>query len=205
MSEKNLKIGICGGTFDPIHYGHLMIAEYMRDSFKLDKVIFIPAGNPPHKKLSDISCAETRYEMVKLATLSNPYFEVSRIEIDREGITYTIDTLNKIIELYNNKTELYFITGADVIKEIKTWKKYDEIFKVCEFITALRPDFIDQEFYKATEYYNKVYNAKINIVNVPLMQISSTDIRQRIKNGNSVKYLLPESVEEYILNNGLYK
>jgi nicotinate-nucleotide adenylyltransferase len=146
------RIGISGGTFNPIHVGHLIIAEMARDMFDLDKVLFIPSGMPPHKNLGSVLSAEQRFDMVKRAVAGNPYFEESRIEIDREGYTYTVDTLKKLRELYGNDTSLYYIIGADVLNDLLTWRNAEEVFKICEFIAALRPGNDEEAFYKQMEY-----------------------------------------------------
>ncbi|MDP4181525.1 MAG: nicotinate-nucleotide adenylyltransferase [Bacillota bacterium] len=202
---EDIKIGISGGTFDPIHYGHLIIAENIRNSFKLDKVIFVPAGLPPHKKHLKVTSSLDRLNMVKKAVSSNSYFEVSSVEVEREGYTYTIDTLKHFRKTYGEAAKLFFITGADVIKELHLWKDYSEILSMCSFVTALRPEYNDDEFYKAIEHYRSNFNANIYIADAPMVQISSTDIRNRIAENRSIKYLLPECVEEYIFKNNLYK
>ncbi|ADD02134.1 nicotinate-nucleotide adenylyltransferase [Thermoanaerobacter sp. CM-CNRG TB177] len=203
--EMELRLGIMGGTFDPIHYGHLVTAEAVRAEFKLDKVIFVPAGNPPHKVKRKVTDKKHRYLMTILATITNPFFEVSTIEIDREGYTYTIDTIKEFKKIYGDKTQLYFITGADAVLEILTWKSADELLKMCNFVAATRPgvegDRIDEELNKIRKFYGNV----IYKVTVPSLAISSTDIRERVAGGRPIKYLLPESVERYIQKYGLYK
>lgn len=205
MANNKLKLGIMGGTFDPIHFGHLVTAEAVRVEFNLDKVIFVPAGNPPHKVKRAVTDKKHRYLMTILATVTNPYFEVSAIEIDREGYTYTIDTIKEFKRIYGEETELYFITGADAILEIFTWKNADELLKLCNFVAATRPGFekklIDEKLEKTKEIYGK----EIYRVSVPSLAISSTDIRERVSSRRPIKYLLPESVERYIEKCGLYK
>ncbi|AIS52110.1 nicotinate-nucleotide adenylyltransferase NadD [Thermoanaerobacter kivui] len=203
--ERELKLGIMGGTFDPIHYGHLVTAEAVRFEFGLDKVIFVPAGNPPHKIKRKVTDKKHRYLMTILATITNPFFEVSTIEIDSEGYTYTIDTIKEFKKIYGEKTQLYFITGADAVLEILNWKSADELLKLCHFVAATRPGIegnrIDEELNKIKEIYGKI----IYKVTVPSLAISSTDIRKRVAEGRPIKYLLPESVERYIQKYGLYK
>jgi len=198
------RIGISGGTFDPIHYGHLIIAEEIRETMGLEKVIFIPSGNPPHKKNIKVTEAIHRYNMVKLATASNPYFEVASIEIEREGYSYTIDTLKQLKQIYGRDTTFFFITGADVIPELVTWRSFENLFTLCEFVAVLRPGFEKEFLLEKIEYYKRNYNAIIHVVDAPLIGISSTIIRKRIKQGKSIKYLVPESVEDYIRKNALY-
>lgn len=205
MKVNEKRIGISGGTFNPIHIGHLIIAEMVRDRFGLDKVLFIPSGMPPHKNLGSVLCAEKRFYMVRRAVANNPHFIESRIEIDRGGYTYTVDTLKKLREIYGNDTSLYYIIGADVLNDLLTWKSFEEVFKICEFIAVLRPGNDVQAFNKQMEYLKNAYSARIHFIETPLIEISSTEIRERIKEGRSIKYLVPESVEEYIESNGLYK
>ncbi|MBO8126170.1 MAG: nicotinate-nucleotide adenylyltransferase [Firmicutes bacterium] len=197
------RLGIMGGTFDPIHYGHLMTAEEARERFGLDKVLFVPSGHPPHKKLTDVSDAEHRYLMTVLATLSNPAFEVSRVDVDREGITYTVDTLRDLHRLYPDD-ELYFITGADAVLEIITWKDAHRLVELCDFIAATRPGYpIDALEEKLGALYTDCREC-FHFVEVPALAISSTDIRARVREGRPIRYLLPESVVYYIEKNGLY-
>ena len=199
------RIGIMGGTFDPIHYGHLAAAEAARVEFGLSKVIFIPAGSPPHKQSQKISDAEHRYSMTALATSSNSGFEVSRLEVDKAGITYTFNTMKELRSIYGEAPAIYFITGADAVLELLTWYKIGELLTLCKFIAVTRPGFdIWKLEQKITEITSK-YDGEIICLEVPLLEISSTDIRERIRNGKPVKYLLPEEVEAYIHRNGLYK
>ncbi|MDK2901283.1 putative nicotinate-nucleotide adenylyltransferase [Koleobacter methoxysyntrophicus] len=199
------RIGIMGGTFDPIHYGHLVTAEAVRTNYNLDYVIFVPTGKPPHKKEYEVTDSSHRYLMTVLATVTNPFFEVSRIEIDREGVSYTIDTIKQFKQIFGNKASLFFISGADAILEIITWKQVDALLDLCYFVAATRPGYELSELNKKIEYIKKVYKRNIYSLEVPAMAISSTDIRKRVKEGRSIKYLLPESVEHYIIKNGLYK
>lgn len=199
------KIGILGGTFNPIHCGHLKVAEAVRVSFGLDKVLFVPSGKPPHKLNKEVTGAEHRYAMVECAVRSNPYFEASRVEIDRMGYTYTVDTLRLLRSLYCEGTELYFLIGSDVIDELKTWKNFREVFKLCSFIAVERPG-CDREYTSnRIEQLRKQYDVTILKVEAPLVDISSTLIREFIKEKSSIKYLVPECVEEYINKNGLYR
>ncbi|QEK13608.1 nicotinate-nucleotide adenylyltransferase [Crassaminicella thermophila] len=204
-SEKYSKIGIMGGTFDPIHYGHLVIAEQIRCEYNLEKVIFIPAGIPPHKSNLCVTDSKHRYLMTLLATITNPHFEVSKIELESNKISYTIHTIEKLKKIYHEDTELYFITGADAICELDTWKDVKRLTQLCQFIAATRPGLkLSHVDAKIKEFQNK-YNALIRKINLPALAISSTDIRNRVKEGQSIKYLLPESVEYYIYKNKLYE
>lgn len=204
MHEKCKRIGIFGGTFDPIHFGHLIIAEELREVFKLDKVIFIPSGTPSHKDLQKVSNSEHRYNMVRIAIEKNPYFELSRLELDRNGNTYTIDTIRQLKGIYPTETELFFIIGADVVPELITWKQYEDLFLECEFIAVKRPDLNIGKFLNDIDYLVSTYSVKINTAEVSLIEISSTSIRERVKTNRSVKYMLPEGVESYIIEKKLY-
>lgn len=203
MQQKPKKIGISGGTFDPVHYGHLIIAEEVKEQFELDKVIFVPSGMPPHKDNLKVSNAEHRFEMVQKAIENNPFFDASRIEIDREGYTFTIDTLKLMYELYGRNVRLFYIIGADVVQDLLTWKNYKEVFDMCEFIAVNRQGFIG-DFSQRIEYLKNQFNVKISVANVPLIEISSTAIRHKAANAQSIRYLLPESVREYIIDRKLY-
>lgn len=204
MKNQINRYGIMGGTFDPIHLGHLVIAEEIRQKFKLDKVIFIPAGNPPHKNPKKITSGEHRYKMTLLATISNPYFDVSTIELDKNKTTYTIDTIRELKECCKDSAEFYFITGADSLLELSTWKDVDQLLGMCKFIAATRPGFNKSKIVTKVKELESKYNKSIHTVSVSALQISSTDIRNRIKRGETVKYLLPEAVESYIVKHKLY-
>ena len=199
------RIGIMGGTFDPIHYGHLAAAEAARVEFGLSKVIFIPAGSPPHKQSQKISDAEHRYSMTALATSSNSGFEVSRLEVDKAGITYTFNTMKELRSIYGEAPAIYFITGADAVLELLTWYKIGELLTLCKFIAVTRPGFDIRKLEQKIAEITSKYDGEIICLEVPLLEISSTDIRERIRSGKPVKYLLPEEVEAYIHKNGLYK
>ena len=204
--QKAHRVGIMGGTFDPIHMGHLVTAEAARSEFNMNKVVFVPSGQPPHKKGLEISNKEHRYIMTVLATSANPYFEVSRTEIDRPGESYAIDTVRYIRSKQQPDSELYFITGADAILEIVTWKEVEELFENCTFIAATRPGFnLGEMKKKLLKKLTHSHLAKIIPLEVPAMAISSTDIRERVKDKRTIKYLLPESVENFIRKNDLYQ
>jgi len=195
------KIAIMGGTFDPVHYGHLVTAEAARCGFALDKVVFVPSGRPPHKQERKISPAEHRLAMTQLAIATNPSFEISRVEIDRPGYSYAVDTVAAFHDLYGREAEIYFITGADAILEILTWKNVDRLMENCHFIAATRPGFQLSDM----ENILPRFRGKIIFMEVPALAISSTDIRDRVRRGRPIKYLLPEAVEEYIYQHGLYR
>jgi nicotinate-nucleotide adenylyltransferase len=198
---KKLKLGIMGGTFDPIHYGHLVAAETARDQFGLDKVIFVPAGNPPHKSKKIVSSGQHRLMMTILATITNPFFRISHIEVDREGYSYSYDTVRSFLQFYDNNCDIYFITGTDAILEILSWSRINELLEICSFIAVNRPGYNLQD---SSQLPDKALK-KISFLEVPALAISSTNIRQRVKSGQTITYLLPEAVEMYIKKNGLYK
>jgi nicotinate-nucleotide adenylyltransferase len=206
--KQGQKIGIMGGTFNPIHNGHLVTAQEALSQFDLDRVIFIPTGNPPHKTGQEIADSEDRYIMTVIATSSNSNFFVSRIEIDRGKKSYTIDTVRQLRKKYGKGSSLYFITGADAILEILTWKNTDEIISLCKFIAATRPGY---DMTRIEDLKKKLFSGdessykKIYVMEIPALSISSTDIRNRVRSGRPIDYLVPEGVCNYILKHGLYK
>ncbi|MCR1900229.1 nicotinate-nucleotide adenylyltransferase [Irregularibacter muris] len=203
--EKPEKIGILGGTFDPIHYGHLVIAQWAKEEFSLDKVLFVPAGTPPHKLHKEVLMGKHRYRMTTLATNTNPNFKVSSMEMNRLGPSYTIDTIKDLRKEYGKDTFLYFITGADSVLDFYTWKDYEELIKSCYFIAATREGYDVEKFNQRIEEIHELFGHRIFKMDIPDLDISSTNLRKRINQGKSVKYLLPETVEQYIIENKLYK
>ncbi len=199
-----MKIGICGGTFDPVHLGHLAVAEIVRCEFGLDKILFIPSGKPPHKNLDSVTDPIHRLKMVQCAVSTNPNFEAVSIEVERQGYTYTVDTLNQLHALHSESTEFYYIIGADVVMDLLKWKNAEEVFTLTKFIALMRPGFQDEEFKNRIRYLKSKYGVEITGFEAPLIDISSTFIRDRIKNGKSVKYFITEPVERYIKENKLY-
>jgi len=198
------RLGIMGGTFDPIHYGHLVAAETARVEFDLDNVLFIPTGKPPHKLHHKITDAYERFTMVQMSIKNNKYFKVSNMEIVREGPTYTIDTLKILHELLPNQ-ELYFITGTDALLDLLTWREPDNIVKLAKIIGASRPGYDSRKFFaEITKRYPYIKD-RIFELEVPALAISSTDIRARVRNNKSIRYLLPDEVRLYIKERNLYK
>ncbi|MBR2696445.1 MAG: nicotinate-nucleotide adenylyltransferase [Parasporobacterium sp.] len=197
-----MKIGIMGGTFDPIHYGHLILAETAYDRFNMDKVLIMPAGDPYFKADRGVSADEDRAEMVKLAIQGNPHFEFSDLELAREGDTYTVDTLTILREQYPSD-DLYLIVGSDTLFQMEKWYKPQEIFNLAKILSSSRNIEVS-ELNDQMDYLRKKFSAKIVNLYMPNIDISSTDIRDKVKHGMSVRYFLPDSVIDYIHEKGLY-
>jgi len=184
-----------GGTFDPIHHGHLVAASEVQARFDLDEVVFVPTGHPYEK--GKVSPAEDRYLMTVIATASNPRFHVSRADIDRDGPTYTIDTLRDMRAIYGAEASLYFITGADALARILSWKDALEMLAAARFVGVTRPGFELSDDHLPKD--------AVTLVEVPAMAISSSDCRQRVAAGKPVWYLVPDGVVQYINKRGLYR
>jgi nicotinate-nucleotide adenylyltransferase len=189
------RIGIMGGTFDPVHHGHLVAASEVADRFELDEVVFVPTGQPWQK--GAVSPAEDRYLMTVIATASNPRFHVSRADIDRDGPTYTVDTLRDLHAVYGRGAELYFITGADALGRILSWKDALEMLALAHFVGVTRPGFELTDAHLPAD--------TVTLVEVPAMAISSSDCRARVAAGKPVWYLVPDGVVQYIAKRGLYR
>jgi nicotinate-nucleotide adenylyltransferase len=187
-----------GGTFDPIHHGHLVAASEVADTFALDEVVFVPAGQPWQKSDQVVSAAEDRYLMTVIATASNPRFTVSRVDIDRDGPTYAVDTLRDLGAKYGDKADLFFITGADVLAKILSWKDADQLFGMAQFIGVTRPGFQLTDAHLPDD-------VPVSLVPVPAMAISSTDCRNRVAAGQPIWYLVPDGVVQYITKHHLYR
>lgn len=199
------RIGIMGGTFDPIHYGHLAMAEAARVRLLLDAVLFIPVGNPVFKQEQAVTDKELRYEMACLATASNPYFVVSRVELDRGGVTYTIDTVNELQRRFGPKTKFFFIVGADAFAQVFQWRDTKNLFKSLTFAVADRPGANRKQLQDAVKAARSQYKAKLKAVKGPSMDISSSAIRAISAKGGSIRYLTPEPVIGFIQDKGLYR
>lgn len=198
------KTGIMGGTFNPVHNGHLLLAEAAREFFELDKVIFMPSGDPYMKKNAAIPDGDVRAHMLELAIKDNPHFRLSRMEIEREGPTYTSDTLVKLREL-NPEDEYYFIMGADNLLILESWKDPEIILQNCVIAAAVRGTGTEDKIKKIAGYLTASYQSDIRILPARYIDISSSEIRQKIKNGQSIRYLLPDKVIEYINAENLYR
>ena len=192
-----MNLGIFGGTFNPPHTGHLIVIETVRDQLHFDKVLFVPSANPPHKNDPSLASALQRFEMTQLAVQNNVNFEVSAIEIERGGQSYSIDTLSAFSALYP-KAKLFLIIGADNLVEFGTWKSPHEILTKADLIVMNRPGF-------ALPDSKNEFSRSAKFVMVPQMSISGSDIRRRVKMGRSIRYLVPKAVEEFIMHRGLYR
>jgi nicotinate-nucleotide adenylyltransferase len=191
------RIGFLGGTFDPIHLGHLILAQQLVEQFQLKKVLFIPSAAPPHKDDIKVSPTHHRFEMTRAAVEDNRLFEISDIELKREGKSYTIDTITELKKLHPD-SDLYFLAGSDVLTEFDTWKDPERIFEQVKVALGTRPG------YDKVDMDNKFFSKTI-MVEINGLHVSSTQVRHRVKEGKSIKYLVPLKVEEYIKAKGLYK
>lgn len=192
------RVGVMGGTFDPVHHGHLVAASEVQAWFDLDEVVFVPTGAPWQKAGRDVSAAEHRYLMTVVATASNPRFTVSRVDIDRDGPTYTIDTLRDLREQMAD-VELYFITGADALADIFTWRDVEELFELANFVGCTRPGYAMD-----AAALDRIPADRVTMVEIPALAISSTDCRDRRRRGEPVWYLVPDGVVQYIAKHDLY-
>jgi len=191
------RIGVMGGTFDPIHHGHLVAASEVAQVFALDEVVFVPTGQPWQKDDRQVSPSEDRYLMTVIATASNPRFSVSRIDIDRGGPTYTIDTLRDLRTERGDEAELFFITGADALAQIMSWQDVNELFALAHFVGVTRPG------HRLTG--DGLPEDKVSLVEVPALAISSTDCRHRVASGEPIWYLVPDGIVQYIAKRRLYR
>ena len=201
------RVGLLGGTFDPIHYGHLVVAEEVRTTLELAEMVFVPAGQPPHKQGEIVTAVQHRFAMLELAIDSNPHFSISRVDMDRPGPSYTVETLQLLRELWGGQTALYFIIGWDSLEELVTW--YDPV-GILEQLTALvavhRPGHREAPGYR-TRLEERLPGIKERLLTMPVpqLEISSTDLRLRVAEGRPIKYQTPEGVEHYIAQHGLYR
>lgn len=196
MTQQRRRIGVMGGTFDPVHHGHLVAASEAAATFGLDEVVFVPTGRPSLKQHPGVTPAEHRYLMTVIATASNPRFTVSRVDIDRPGLTYTVDTLRDVREQHPD-AELFFISGADAIEQILTWKDAERLWSMAHFVAVTRPGHqLSTEGLPAES---------VSVLEVPALAISSTDCRRRAQEGEPVWYLVPDGVVQYIAKHGLYR
>ncbi len=194
--ERRPRVGVMGGTFDPVHHGHLVAASEVAARFGLDEVVFVPTGHPTFKQDQDVTVAEHRYLMTVIATASNPSFTVSRVDVDREGLTFTVDTLRDL-KAQRPDAELFFITGADAIEQILTWKDAEELFTMAQFVAVTRPGH--------TLTVDGLPGDRVHVLEIPALAISSTDVRERARAGQPVWYLVPDGVVQYIAKHRLYR
>ncbi|NUT44297.1 MAG: nicotinate-nucleotide adenylyltransferase [Thermoactinospora sp.] len=195
--EGKRRVGVMGGTFDPIHHGHLVAASEVAHHFDLDEVVFVPTGRPYQKDDKQVSAAEDRYLMTVIATASNPRFSVSRVDVDRPGPTFTIDTLRDVAEIYGSQAELYFITGADALAAILSWRDVDELFELAHFVGCTRPGHTLRD--------PGLPHGKVSLIEVPALAISSSECRERVESGEPIWYLVPDGIVQYIGKRGLYQ
>lgn len=202
--KTNEKVGILGGTFDPIHLGHLILAETAYDRFNLNKVLIMPTPHPPHKMNKDITDTFHRSNMIKLVCEDNPHFQYSGFELDRKGTTFTSETLT-LLKKENPNTEYYFIIGADSLFSIETWMEPEKVLSLSILLAGQRDDHNNESVDRQIIYLNDKYNCRIHKIDIPNFSVSSTMIINKIRNNESIKYYVPEKVEKYIKDNNLYK
>jgi nicotinate-nucleotide adenylyltransferase len=214
-----MRIGLFGGTFDPVHWGHLRSAEEVREAFGLNRVLFIPTSKPPHKGGETTAPPQDRLVMVRLAVAKNPHFRVSTVEIRRAGVSYSIDTVRYFVNTSKRKDSLFFILGLDAFREIGTWKDFEQLFPLCNFIVTSRPGSRDSNPLRGTciavrrlfcyDFSRKMYRhtsgTSLQFLKLTDFAVSASDIRERVRERKSIRYLLPSSVEAYIRKRGLYR
>jgi len=197
------RIGVIGGTFDPIHYGHLAAAEEARVRMNLERVLFVVAGVPPHKLNEEVTPVEHRLAIVSLAVASNPYFAISNVDVDRPGPSYTVDTISILQEQWGQETEIYFIMGLDSLVELPTWHQPQRLIQSCRLVAVRRPRFeIDMSQLEASL---PGISSRVEIIDMPEVDISSSDLQRRVREGLPIKYQVPEEVERYINDHELYQ
>ena len=214
-----MRIGLFGGTFDPIHWGHLRSAEEVRESFALDRILFIPTAKPPHKRGQTKTAARDRLAMVRLALASNPKFRVSNVEINRPGVSYSVDTLRYFAARRRANDTYYFVLGLDAFREIETWKDFRQVFPLCNFIVTSRPGSRKSKLLSGIsvavrklfcyDSIKKIHRHRsgttLHFLQLTDFAVSASDIRARVREGKSIRYLVPDAVEDYINKRGLYR
>lgn len=199
-----MRIGVMGGTFDPIHIGHLVAAEEARCALRLEKVLFVPAGEPAHKEPGDVSLALHRVRMVGLAVATNSFFELSTVDVARPGKSYTVDTVTRLRRQMGEEADLFFIVGMDSLGELTTWKEPDKLVSLCRLAVVNRPPYRLMDL-AILEQQIPGISDRVDLVKMPGIDISASDLRLRVATGLPVKYLVPEPVEQYIKEKGLYR
>lgn len=199
------KVGVIGGSFDPIHFGHLRIAQIAMDEHDLKEILFIPSGNPPHKSIKDLSTGMDRFRMVELAIEDNQQFKVWDYEIHEPGITYTVLTIKELKKRYPKNTDFYFIVGADAFLDMDTWKELGTFLSMVKLIVLSRSYYKSSKVEEKINRYNDKFTCEIKTIYAKTLNISATSIRKLIKMNKSIRYLVPHNVNQYIMNQGLYK
>jgi nicotinate-nucleotide adenylyltransferase len=201
------RVGVLGGTFDPVHYGHLVVAEEVYATLQLAEMVFVPAGQPPHKTHAEITTARHRLEMLELAIASNPHFTISRVDLDRPGPSYTVDTLRLLRKQWGDKTAFYFVIGRDGLEDLLSWYDPSGILEQLTHLVAVtRPGYSESEAnYDWLEARLPGIKQRLLIVDAPQFDISASDLRKRVAEGRPIKYQTPDSVESYIVQYGLYR
>lgn len=201
------RIGLYGGTFDPIHMGHLIVAEAVADVARLDRVLFLPSSDPPHKNSERITPGEVRAQMIEAAINRNPRFALDRFDLDRAGPTFTIDTVRHFAATLGSSTELAWIIGADSLAEISSWRDAGDLIDSCEVLTAARPGWEQPDWGGLSRALgeSRVERLRRGVLATPLLEIAASEIRERIRTGRSIRYLVPESVEDIVRRSGLYE
>ncbi len=194
-----MRIGLMGGTFDPVHLGHLIMAEWTKSELLLDRIVFIPSGRPPHKESHELTPAPVRRALLEAALAHEEDYDISEVELGREGISYTIDTVRSLLDDHHYKNaELFMIIGADTLLELHTWKHPETVLSLVQMVVCLRPGF-------PLEKADGEFLSKVNVIPFPFIDISSSRIRERVRQGKSIHFLVPAAVEEYIHKTGLYR
>lgn len=201
------RVGVIGGTFDPVHYGHLVIAEEVYAALDLAEMVFVPAGHPPHKPDSLVAAAHHRLAMLELAVASNPHFSISLVDLERPGPSYTVETLGLLRQRWGEQAAIYFLIGWDSLEDLLTWHDPAGILAQLAFLVAVRrPGYHEESGYRdSLEARLPGIKQRLRVVSVPQLEISSTDLRTRVAEGRPIKYQLPESVEQYIEQHRLYQ
>lgn len=207
LSATMRRVGVFGGTFDPVHYGHLVVAEEVYATLHLAEMVFVPAGQPPHKTREVITAAEHRLAMLELAIASNPHFTISRVDMDRPGPSYTVDTLRLLRKQWGAETAIYFVIGGDSLEDLLSWYDPPGILGLLTHLVAVkRPGYNEsEEYYDWLEARLPGIKQRLLVVEAPQFEISATDLRLRVAEGRPIKYQTPDSVESYIIQNGLYR
>lgn len=200
------RIGLFGGSFNPVHTGHLILAEHARETAGLDTVLFMPARQPPHKPLRPLAPASERLAMLEIAVKNNPHFQISRLELNQSGPSYTLRTVRKLQDSLQQQTQLCLILGADSILDLPGWWESKTLVREVDIIGLKRPGFPLDDLKDLSRYFGDQMTRKIenSLIEAPQLQISATDVRRHIREGRSIRYLVPDEVRDYILANGLY-